>query len=105
MQAGIGVIIQTDKVGGPGMVTSNRRNMTDRVCPNCKGKLNPIKLIGTGLENPLSGLADQTELQFFTGGDAERGAFSGAFTPAGRIESFLCSDCGQIVLYGVSKGA
>ena len=75
--------------------------MTDRECPDCKGKLTEIKLIGTGWENPLTGLAVQTELRIFSEAQAQRGSSSGVFPPAGQVQPYLCADCGRIFLYGL----
>jgi hypothetical protein len=78
--------------------------MEDRECPDCKGMLTGIKLIGTGWENPLTGIAVQTELRIFSEADAQRGSFSGVFSQAGKVEPFICNDCGRIFLYGVIRG-
>jgi uncharacterized protein YbaR (Trm112 family) len=74
--------------------------MADRECPDCKGKLTGIKLIGTGWENPLTGIAVQTELRIFSEAEAQRGSFSGVFPAAGKVESLMCTECGRIFLYG-----
>jgi len=76
--------------------------MADRECPDCKGKLTAIKLIGTGWENPLTGIAVQTDLRSYSEADAQRGSFSGVFPQTGQVESFMCNDCGRIFLYGVA---
>jgi hypothetical protein len=76
--------------------------MTERVCPDCKGELSEIKLIGTGWENPLTGIAIQTELRIFSAAQAQRGVFSRAFPAAGQVQPFMCNDCGRIFLYGVA---
>jgi hypothetical protein len=78
--------------------------MRARTCPDCKGKLIRIKLLGTGWENPLSQMVVQAELKFFTGANAERGPLSGVFLPVGGMESFLCRDCSRIFFYGVAAG-
>ena len=77
--------------------------MTDRICPDCTGKLDKIKLIGDGWQNPLSGIAIQTELQFYAGEDTERGLLSGQFKAAGMVEAFICSDCSRIFMYGTAR--
>ena len=77
--------------------------MTDRACPDCNGKLTEIKLIGTGWENPLTGIAVQTELRSFSEARAQRGSFSGVFPAAGDVQPFICVDCGRIFLYGAAK--
>ena len=76
--------------------------MADRECPDCKGRLTEIKLIGTGWENPLTGIAVQTELRIFSEAQAERGSFSGVFPQAGKVEPYICNECGRIFLYGVA---
>ena len=77
--------------------------MADKECPDCKGSLVPIKLIAEAWENPISGIAVQTDLQFYTGAEAERRFLTGKFVPAGLVESYLCSACGRIFLYGTPK--
>jgi len=77
--------------------------MTHNECPDCNGELAKIKLIGRGWENPISGVAIDTDLQFYTESEAERSSFSGKFTPKGHVESFLCSSCGRIFLFGTVK--
>ena len=74
----------------------------ERTCPDCNGELAGIKLIGRGWENPLSKLAIDTELDYFTEAEADRNGFSGMFRPKGRVESFLCGACGRIFLYGIA---
>jgi hypothetical protein len=76
--------------------------MEDRQCPDCKGKLTGIKLIGSGWENPISGIGVQTELRSYSAAEAQRGSILGRFPQAGKVESFMCNDCGRIFLYGVA---
>ena len=77
--------------------------MADRECPDCKGKLTAIKLIGAGWENPLTGIGVQTELGSYSATDAQRGSILGRFPQAGKVESFMCNDCGRIFLYGLAR--
>jgi hypothetical protein len=64
---------------------SSEENMADRDCPDCKGKLTGIKLIGTGWENPLTGIAIQTDLRIFCEANAQRGSFSGGSIQLAKI--------------------
>jgi hypothetical protein len=77
--------------------------MSDKKCPDCGDELEKIILFGRGWENPISKVAVDAELSFFAEGDAERNGFSAKFTPAGEVESYLCSGCGKIFLYGKTK--
>jgi uncharacterized protein YbaR (Trm112 family) len=72
------------------------------VCPDCKGRLKEVKLIGIGWENPLTRIALQTELTIFSEAQAQRGSYSGVFPQAGKVEPFMCRLCGRIFLYGVT---
>ena len=72
-------------------------------CPDCKGNLTKIKLIGGSWENPISGVAVHTELKFFTDADAKRSYWSAMFTPTGEIETYICNSCSRIFLYGIPK--
>jgi len=74
--------------------------MIDRKCPDCNGELTKITLFGRGWENPISGIAVDTELSFYTDEEAKRGNFAGMFKAKGSVESFVCNDCGRIFLYG-----
>jgi hypothetical protein len=77
--------------------------MTDKKCPDCDGELIKIKLISRGWENPISGIAVDADLGFYAEGDAERSGFSGMFKPAGTVESYLCTACGRIFLFGAQN--
>ena len=61
-----------------------------------------VKLFGRGWENAI-GLAVDTELVFYTGAGAERSGLSGMFKAEGWVESWLCSACGRILLYGIKN--
>jgi hypothetical protein len=74
--------------------------MSEKQCPDCKGELTEIKLFGRGWENPISGVAVDADLSYFTEGEAERSSFSGKFKPKGHVESYLCQVCGRIFLFG-----
>ena len=74
-----------------------------RECPDCNGRLEQIKLIGEGWMNPISKIVLQSELQYYAGAEAERGGFSGTYQPSGEVETFRCTDCGRIFLYGTPK--
>jgi hypothetical protein len=75
-------------------------NMTHETCPDCQGELIRIKLYGRGWENPISGIAIETDLQFYAEAEAQRSARTGKYTPKGEVESFLCNSCGRIFLFG-----
>ena len=77
--------------------------MADNKCPDCGGELTKIMLFGRGWENPISGMATDTELSFYTDDEANRNGLSGMFKPQGSVESFLCNSCGRIFLYGKAK--
>jgi hypothetical protein len=77
--------------------------MTDKKCPDCNGELTKIKLFGRGWQNPITGLAVDSEMGFYTDEEANRGSMTGMFKPTGSVESFLCSDCGRIFLYRTAK--
>jgi hypothetical protein len=77
--------------------------MTNKTCPDCKGELLPIKLFGRGWENPLTGVAADSELVYYAPTGAERSGFSGMYKPEGTVGAFLCHTCGRIFLYGNPK--
>ncbi|MDR3577787.1 MAG: hypothetical protein P4L50_28305 [Anaerolineaceae bacterium] len=77
--------------------------MEDKKCPDCSGELTKITLFGRGWENPITGLADDAEVGYYTDVDAERSTFKGMFKAKGSVESFLCNHCGRIFLYGTQK--
>lgn len=74
--------------------------MTDKKCPDCNGELTKITLFGRGWENPITGMATDTELSFFTDEDANRSGLTGMFKPKGSVAAYLCQHCGRILLYG-----
>jgi predicted RNA-binding Zn-ribbon protein involved in translation (DUF1610 family) len=74
--------------------------MTNRKCPDCGGEMTQIKLFGRSWENPLSGVALDADVGFYTDVEADRGTFTGKFKPKGTVESFLCSSCGRVVMFG-----
>jgi hypothetical protein len=77
--------------------------MTDKVCPDCSGELTKIILFGRGWKNPITGLAVDSEIGFYADEEAQMGDFTGMFKPTGSVESFICSNCGRIFLYGAAK--
>jgi hypothetical protein len=77
--------------------------MSNHTCPDCKVELTPIQLFARGWENPLTGVAVDTGLNFYTDTDADRSLLSGMFKPKGQIESYLCPSCGRIYLFGVEN--
>ena len=72
-------------------------------CPDCGGRLRPIKLFGRGWENPISGVAIETAIAHYTYPDAERSLLSGKFKPAGSVHAFLCTECRRVYLYGTPR--
>jgi hypothetical protein len=74
--------------------------MPPKTCPDCHGELAQVKLFGRSWENPLTKVAVETDLGFYTDAQGERGSFSGQFTPQGTLTAFRCQACGRIFLYG-----
>ena len=64
----------------------------NRSCPDCRGVMQPIKLI-----DHTRSVID-TELSY-TAADAQQGWFGG-FPVAGTVCAQMCCDCGRILLYG-----
>ena len=67
----------------------------DRACSDCSGELLEIRLIDKGhmnLHNPLE----------YAAADSERGRWTAAYPIAGKVNAFMCQQCGCIRLYGMS---
>jgi hypothetical protein len=77
--------------------------MADKKCPDCNGDLTKIILFGRGWENPISGIAIDAELGFYAEDEAGRSGITGMFKPEGRVESYICNDCGRIFMFGKAE--
>jgi hypothetical protein len=64
-----------------------------RRCPDCQGDLQPICLIDRISDGR------QRDLEY-TAIDVQPDLWTGALPTEGRIEPFLCTTCGRILLYG-----
>ena len=73
------------------------------VCPDCGGSFARVKIIARGSENPFSGAAVDAEVKLYAEADAQRSAWLGMFTPAGRVRALMCQSCCRIFFYG-SRG-
>lgn len=76
----------------PRVTTGSRSART--VCPDCEGRLQPIRLI----ERAGEGNAHY-ELSY-AAADAERSWFRGRYDLAGKVAARMCVNCGRILLYG-----
>jgi hypothetical protein len=77
--------------------------MADKKCPDCNGDLTKIILFGRGWENPISGIAIDTKLGYYTEDEAGRSGTTGMFKPKGKVESYICNDCGRILMFGKAE--
>lgn len=64
-----------------------------RVCPDCRGRLQPIRLI----DKAHYGLPEQLE---YTQIDAKPEFWTGLVPTEGKIEAFICLTCSRVLLYG-----
>jgi hypothetical protein len=80
------------------MVENPRSN-----CPDCEGRLQPIKLLdateafGSGQE------ANQCVELSYAAPDATPSFFFGKIPRLGVVKGFICPSCGRILLYGESS--
>jgi hypothetical protein len=65
----------------------------DRKCPDCGGKVEAIKLI----DKSHMGVHTQME---YTVPEARRGFWMGTFPVEGKVDAFMCEQCGRIQLFG-----
>jgi len=72
-------------------------------CPDCKGELMGIKLIGRGLKHPFSGAFNDALVKYYAEPTATRGVFTARFDEAGTVRASMCKECKRIFLYGVPK--
>ncbi len=70
-------------------------------CPDCGGRLKPVKRFGRGWEGPITRTAIDTEVAHYARADAERGPPHMKFRRAGSVHTLLCTECRRIFLYGV----
>jgi hypothetical protein len=69
-----------------------------RTCPDCKGVLQPIKLLdkwGAWGERKVF-----EELTYTEGDAQQKGFLAPSYKPAGIVHAFMCDSCHRIVLYG-----
>jgi hypothetical protein len=67
----------------------------NRECSDCNGQLLEIRLIDKehlGLHNSIE----------YAAADSKRGRWTAAYPIEGKVNAFMCQQCGNIRLYGVS---
>ena len=70
--------------------------MAPKTCPDCNRPMTGIRLIDKAY-SPAHTTLD------YTMADAERGMWFGRFPIEGRIEGFMCDECGRVLLYAKPK--
>lgn len=67
-----------------------------RVCPDCHGTLDLIRIIDKGHFN-FPGSLEYARI------DAQPGFWTGSIPVEGKIDSLICTTCGRVFLYGSPK--
>jgi hypothetical protein len=74
------------------------------VCADCGGPLEAVALFGRGPQNPLTGVAIDAALQYYTDAGANRTSLwwgAGMLTAKGTVQASMCTSCRRIFLYGI----
>jgi hypothetical protein len=72
-------------------------NTEDKKCPDCRGSLKPIQIVGKKTKN--MGILKEDEWQY-TVPEAKRSFWTGALPIEGKITAYMCDGCGRVLLYG-----
>ena len=68
-----------------------------RKCCSCGGQMSPIKIIDKQGTTPESSGFEYAEV------GAQRGFWSGAYPKSGKLDSYLCQDCGAVGLFAIKS--
>jgi hypothetical protein len=68
-------------------------------CSDCGGSLREVTLFGRGIQNAVSGIAQDTAVVHFAAAQAKRGFWLGMFDAEGTVHSLLCGNCRRVFLY------
>ena len=68
-------------------------NSEDRSCPTCDGTMSPIQIIDKQGAHPESSGFEYAAIE------AKRGFWSGAYPKSGKLNSYLCNDCGYVAIF------
>lgn len=68
-----------------------------RKCVGCSGRMSPIQIIDKQGAHPESSGFEYAAI------DAQRGFWSGAYPKSGKLESYLCHDCGAVGLFAIKS--
>ena len=69
---------------------------TARTCPDCDGAMAPIVITYKGMTFASAG---ERELEYRQPDDS-RNFWTGKYPTAGKVQAFMCGECGRINLYG-----
>lgn len=73
---------------------SKRR--VERHCPDCKVEMSKVRIVDK------TSYGGDTSLEYALA-DAERSLWGGDYPKAGYVRSFMCPQCGRIILYGAGN--
>jgi|TARA_B110000495_G_C23002311_1_gene591669 hypothetical protein len=68
-----------------------------RKCADCGGNMSAIKVI-----DKQGGFGETAGFEY-AAVDAQRGFWSSTFPKSGKVDSYLCHDCGGVRLYAVKS--
>ena len=68
----------------------------ERHCPDCQGEMSEVRIVDK------TTYGGDTSLEY-TLIKAKRSLWGGDYPKAGFVRSFMCPDCGRIILYAAAK--
>jgi hypothetical protein len=75
---------------------------TSRRCLECEGELSPIVIMDKHYSATRGGTSGELE---YRQPDDTRSFWTGRYPTAGRVQAFMCGECGRIALYGEAADA